>query len=197
LSTHALPRRMVLADVIPGARVRDALLVLGGAGLMALLAQVSIPLHGTPVPITGQTLAVVLCGAALGANRGVLAMTLYALAGLVLPVYADGDQGWHVISGANGGYIIGFILATYVIGRLAELGSDRTVLIAFVSFCAGQLIVFGIGVPWLKVSADLDWGTAIHGGFTVFIVGGLIKAAIAAIAVPSAWQLVRKIDRKA
>jgi biotin transport system substrate-specific component len=188
---------MVLADVIPGARVRDALLVIGGAGLMALLAQVSIPLAGTPVPITGQTLGVVLCGAALGANRGVLAMTLYAFAGLFLPVYADGNQGWSVISGASGGYIFGFILATYVIGRLAELGTDRKVLIAFVSFCAGQLIVFGIGVPWLKVSTDMSWADAIHGGFTVFIVGGLIKAAIAAIAVPSAWHLVRKIDRKA
>ncbi|MCW3006620.1 MAG: biotin transporter BioY [Solirubrobacterales bacterium] len=188
---------MVLADVIPGARVRDALLIIGGAALMALLAQISIPLAGTPVPITGQTLGVVLCGAALGANRGVIAMTLYALAGLVLPVYADGHQGWSVISGASGGYIIGFIVATYVIGRLAELGSDRKVLIAFVSFCAGQLIVFGVGVPWLKVSAGLDWGTAIHGGFTVFIVGGLIKAAVAAIAVPSAWHLVRKVDKKA
>jgi biotin transport system substrate-specific component len=188
---------MVLADVIPGARVRDALLVIGGAGLMALLAQVSIPLHGTPVPITGQTLGVVLCGAALGANRGVTAMALYALVGLMLPVYADGEQGWSVLTGASGGYIFGFILATYVIGRLAELGSDRKVLLAFVSFCAGQLIVFGIGVPWLKVSTDMDWGTAIHGGFTVFIVGGLIKAAIAAVAVPSAWHLVRKLDGKA
>jgi biotin transport system substrate-specific component len=188
---------MVLADVIPGARVRDALLVLGGTALMALLAQVSIPLHGTPVPITGQTLGVVLCGAALGANRGVIAMSLYALVGLMLPVYADGEHGWSVLSGASGGYIFGFILATYVIGRLAELGTDRKVLLAFVSFCAGQLIVFGIGVPWLKFSTDMDWGTAIHGGFTVFIVGGLIKAAIAAVAVPSAWHLVRKLDGKA
>jgi biotin transport system substrate-specific component len=188
---------MVLADVIPGARVRDALLVIGGAGLMALLAQISIPLAGTPVPITGQTLGVVLCGAALGANRGVLAMTLYVALGLVLPVYADGGQGPEIIWGASGGYLIGFIIATYAIGRLAELGGDRKVLIAFASFCVGQLIVFGIGVPWLKVSADLDWGTAIHGGFTVFIIGGLIKAAVAAIAVPSAWHLVRKVDRKA
>lgn len=187
---------MVLADVIPGARVRDALLIVGGAGLMALLAQVSIPLHGTPVPITGQTLGVVLCGAALGANRGVLAMMLYAVVGLFAPIYADGEHGWSVISGASGGYIIGFILATYVIGWLAERGGDRKVLVAFLSFCAGQLIVFGIGVPWLKFSTDMDWSTAIHGGFTVFIVGGLIKAAIAALVVPSAWHLVRKADGK-
>jgi biotin transport system substrate-specific component len=196
LSTYAVPRRMVLADALPGARVRDALLVIGGAGLMALLAQVSIAVPGTPVPITGQTLGVVLCGAALGANRGVLAMGLYLVLGLFAPVYADGAHGASVIWGANGGYLIGFVVATYVIGRLAELGEDRRFLTAFVSFCAGQLIVFGIGVPWLKVSADMDWSTAIHAGFTVFIVGGLVKAAIAAIALPSAWHLVGKVDRK-
>ena len=97
--------------------------------------------------------------------------------GLFLPVYADGGSGFDVIWGASGGYLIGFIVATYVIGLMAERGADRKVLTAFVAFVAAQLIVFGIGVPWLKVSADLTWGDAIHSGFTIFILGGLIKAA--------------------
>lgn len=193
---------MVLADALPGARVRDAALVLGGALFMVLMAQISIPVPPSPVPITGQTLGVVVCGAALGANRGVLAMMLYVAMGLVLPVYADGASGPGVISGATGGYLIGFIVATYAIGYLSERGGDRKVLVAFATFCVGQLIVFGIGVPWLKVWGDanlpggMGWSTAIHDGFTLFIVGGLIKAAVAAIAVPSAWHLVRKVDGK-
>jgi biotin transport system substrate-specific component len=187
---------MVLADALPGARVRDAVLVLAGALFMVLMAQISIPVPPSPVPITGQTLGVVVCGAALGANRGVLAMALYVAMGLVLPVYADGASGPDVIWGATGGYLIGFIIATYAVGYLAERGSDRKVLTAFAAFCVGQLIVFGIGVPWLKVSADMSWATAVHDGFSIFIVGGLIKAAVAAIAVPSAWHLVRKVDGK-
>jgi biotin transport system substrate-specific component len=187
---------MVLADALPGARVRDVALVLAGALFMALMAQISIHVPGSPVPITGQTLGVVACGAALGANRGVLAMLLYVAMGLVLPVYADGAHGPEIIWGATGGYLIGFILATYVIGFLAERGGDRKVLVAFVSFCLGQLIVFGIGVPWLKVSADMTWSSAIHDGFTIFIIGGLIKAAVGAVVVPSAWHLVRKIDAR-
>jgi biotin transport system substrate-specific component len=187
---------MVLADALPGARARDAALVLAGALFMVLMAQISIPVPGSPVPITGQTLGVVACGAALGANRGVLAMLLYVAMGLVLPVYADGASGPDVIWGATGGYLIGFIIATYAVGYLAERGGDRKILIAFASFCVGQLIVFGIGVPWLKVATGYDWSQTIHDGFTIFIVGGLIKAAVAAIVVPSAWYLVRKVDER-
>ncbi len=197
MSTHALPRPTVLADALPGARTRDALLVLGGALFMVLMAQISIQVPPSPVPITGQTLGVVVLGGALGANRGVLAMALYVVLGLFLPVYADGASGPDVIWGATGGYLVGFVLATYVVGRLAELGAAQRPAIAFAAFCAGQLIVFGIGVPWLKVSVGMDWSTAIHDGFTIFIVGGIVKALVAAIAVPSAWRLVRKVDERA
>jgi biotin transport system substrate-specific component len=196
LSTHAVPRRMVLADALPGHRVRDAALVLGGALLMALLAQIAIDVQPSPVPITGQTLGVVLCGAALGANRGGLSLLLYAVMGLALPVYAEGSSGPSVISGSSGGYIIGFILAAYAVGWLSERGADRRVLAAFAAFCVGQLLVFGIGVPWLKVSADMDWSTAIHDGFSIFLVGGLVKAIVGAVVLPSAWQLVRRVDRR-
>lgn len=193
-SSLALPRRAVLADALPGARARDLALVVAGALFMVLMTQIAIPVPGSPVPITGQTLAVVTCGAALGATRGSLAMLLWATAGLFLPVYSDGGSGLAHITGASGGYIIGFIVAAYAVGYLAERGADRKVAIAFASFVIGQLIVFGIGVPWLKVSAGMAWPEAIHDGFTIFIVGGLIKAAVAAAVIPSAWHLVRRAD---
>jgi biotin transport system substrate-specific component len=94
-----LPRGAVLADVLPGARVRDAILVFGGALLTALLAQIAIMVPPSPVPVTGQTLAVVLVGATLGARRGAVALTLYLALGLLLPFYADGSSGWHVVWG--------------------------------------------------------------------------------------------------
>ena len=199
MSTAAIAARrrpLVLADVLPATRVRDIALVCAGALLTVLGAQISIPIPPSPVPVTGQTLAVVIAGASLGMRRGAASQLLYVLLGLALPVYADGASGPDVIWGATGGYLVGFVLAAALIGRLAELGADRQVAVAFVAFCAGQLAVFGIGVPWLKVSADLSWSTAIHDGFAIFIVGGLIKAALAAGLVPAAWRAVHRIDSR-
>jgi len=189
-------RPLVLADALPGARVRDAVLVVAGALLTVLGAQIAIPIPPSPVPVTGQTLAVVIAGAALGARRGAASQLLYVLLGLALPVYADGASGPDVLWGATGGYLVGFVVAAALIGKAAELGADRRPLLAFVTFCAGQLAVFGIGVPWLKVATDMSWGDAIHNGFAIFIVGGLIKAAVAAGVTPSAWRLVRRVDAR-
>src|SRR3954463_10544343 len=114
--THALPRREVLADVLPGALVRDVVLVVSGALLTALFAQIAIDVPPSPVPITGQTLAVGLVGATLGMRRGASSLTLYVLLGLFLPFYADGESGWSVVWGASGGYLIGFIFAAGFVG---------------------------------------------------------------------------------
>jgi biotin transport system substrate-specific component len=189
MSSVALDRPLVLADAIP---VRDVVLVAAGAGLTVLGAQVAIPIPPSPVPVTGQTLAVVVAGAALGARRGALSQLLYVLLGLLLPVYADGASGPEVIWGATGGYLVGFIAAAYAIGWLAERGRDRKVLTAFLSFVAGQAIVFGIGVPWLWLSTGMEWGDAVHGGFVIFIIGGLMKAALAGLITPAAWRYVRR-----
>ncbi|WP_228430749.1 biotin transporter BioY [Baekduia soli] len=198
MSTVALNPRAtaagVLADILPGTRVRDALLVASGAGLTALGAQISIPVPPSPVPITGQTLAVVIAGAALGARRGIASQLLYVLLGLLLPVYADGASGAHVVWGSSGGYLVGFVVAAGLIGLAAEHGADRRPLLAALTFAAGQLAVFAIGVPWLKVAADLSWGDAIHYGFTVFIFGGIVKAVLAGVVTPSAWRLARRVD---
>jgi biotin transport system substrate-specific component len=194
-ATHALPRGAVLADVLPGARVRDAILVISGALLTALFAQISIDVPPSPVPITGQTLAVGLVGATLGMRRGMASLALYVLMGLFLPFYADGDSGWHVVWGASGGYLVGFIFAAAFVGWMAEHGADRSPLLAFVTFVIGQLIIFVPGLIVLKISVDESWSWTIHNGFSIFIVGGLVKALIGAIALPSAWRLVRRFER--
>jgi biotin transport system substrate-specific component len=192
----ALPRHAVLADALPGARVRDAALVIGGALLTALFAQIAIDVPGSPVPITGQTLAVGLVGATLGARRGASSLGLYAVLGMFLPFYADGESGWDVVWGASGGYIVGFVFAAAAIGWLAERGADRVVLYAFLAFVVGQLIIFAFGLVGLKLAADESWSWTIHNGFVIFIFGGLVKAAIGAVALPSAWRLVRKVEER-
>jgi biotin transport system substrate-specific component len=194
--SHAIaaapPQPRVLADLFSRTRARDAALVVAAALLTALCAQISIPIPGDPVPITGQTFAVLLTGAALGANRGALGQLLYVALGLVgLPFYADGDSGWTVVSGATGGYLIAFPIAAYVVGKLAELRMDRNPVKAVVPFTVGSLIVFAIGVPWLAVSADLSLARAIELGFVPFIPGGIVKALLAAGLLPTAWRLLR------
>ncbi len=195
-SASAVNPRLVLADAIPGARVRDAALVLTGVALMSGLAQVAIPLQGSPVPITGQTLGVGLIGATLGMRRGVITMLLYVLAGLFLPVFSDGGQGIDRIIGANGGYILGFVVATGVIGWLAERGADRKVVTTFLAFVVAQVVVFAFGLAGLKIALSESWAWTIHNGFTVFIIGGLIKAALGGLALPGAWQAVRRFEGK-
>jgi biotin transport system substrate-specific component len=191
---HSPARHVVLADLAAGTRLRTLALVVGGAALTAVAAQIAIPIPPSPVPVTAQTLAVLLAGAALGARRGAASQALYLLAGLFLPVYSDGGQGLSHVWGATGGYLVGFVLAAYVIGLLAERGADRRVLSAFAIFVAGQVIVFGIGVPWLMVATGMDLATALHHGFAIFIVGGLFKAGAGGLLVPSAWRLARRIE---
>src|SRR3954471_4834476 len=149
-ATHALPGRRVLADVLPGALVRDIVLVVSGALLTALFAQISIDVPPSPVPITGQTLAVGLVGATLGMRRGAASLALYVLLGLLLPFYADGDSGWHVVWGASGGYLVGFVFAAAFVGWMAERGASRSVALGFVAFVVGQLIIFAFGLAGLK-----------------------------------------------
>jgi biotin transport system substrate-specific component len=190
------PFRPVLADVLPGARARDALLVSGAALFTALLAQVAIPVAGSPVPITGQTLAVVVTAAALGPARGVAAQALYLVLGAVgLPFYSDASGGIDVVFGATGGYLLGFLPAALLIGLAARQGQDRRVSRALLLFLAGQIVIFAVGVPWLAVAADLSAATALEKGFYPFVFGGVVKAILAAVLLPGAWRLVRSADR--
>jgi biotin transport system substrate-specific component len=194
-STLALdPRaeRRVLADLIRvplGAKARDVALIVGGAGLTGLAAQISIPVHGSPVPVTGQTFGVLLVGAALGARRGAASMALYLLAGFVgVPWFAGATSA--SIHLATLGYLVGFILAGALVGRLAERGADRSPWRTAVTMAAGNVVVYACGVPYLAWSAHLPMSEAVHYGLTVFLLGDALKILLAAGLLPGAWKFV-------
>jgi biotin transport system substrate-specific component len=185
-------RPVVLADLIPGGRVRDAIVVLSAAGLTGLCAQVSIHTPLSPVPFTLQTFAVLLTGAALGSVRGVLAMLLYLIAGgLGLPWFAHGTAGW---GGPSFGYLLGFVVAAAVVGRLSERRADRHVLSTAAQFGIGSVLVYLIGAGWLAHELQLSAGRAFELGVRPFLVTDAIKAALAALALPGAWRLVSARD---
>jgi biotin transport system substrate-specific component len=187
-----LRRPVVLADLLPGALVRDILLVVGAAGFVGALAQISIHLSFTPVPVTGQTLGVLLAGTALGSRRGAAAMALYALAGIAgVPWFAGHTSGW---AGASFGYIIGFFLAAALCGLLAERRADRSVLRSLPSMLAGEVVIYAAGLTWLALYAHLGPAATISEGLTPFMAGDAIKAVIAAGLLPAAWRLAGRRD---
>ena len=166
---------------------RDGLLIIGFTLLTALFARISVPLEFTPVPITGQTLAVLLTGAALGSWRGASTMTLYLAAGSWLPFYAGGASGyfWGL---ASGGYLVGFIPAAFLVGYLAERGWDRRVWI-ILAMLLGNVVLYIPGL--LQLSFFVPRDRVLELGLYPFIPGDLIKLYIASLAVPSAWALLR------
>ena len=172
-------------------RVRHIALVAIGVLLIALGAKVSIHLPDNPVPITGQTFGVLVAGGALGFRRGIAAAAIYVLLGVVgLPFFAFGDAGIQILWGARGGYLIGFIVAAAIVGRLAELGWDRNILGAIGAMLIANAAIYVIGVPWLAVTAGYGPEEAIQKGFLSFVVGDAIKLALAAAAFPVAWWFV-------
>lgn len=188
-----LPRRgvaPVLADLIPGARVRDAALVLSGTALLAVAAQVAIPLWFTPVPLTLATFAVLLNGAALGPVRGGLSVLLYLAAGTAgVPIFAEHGSGWAF---ASFGYVIGYLLAAVAVGALARRRADRSFAATAGMACAATVIVYAAGVPWLMAYAHVGLGSGMSLGVYPFLVGDAIKAVAAAALLPATWKLVQK-----
>lgn len=206
MSLAAPVRRPVLADLItrPSERARafalDASLVVAGAALVAVLAQVEVPLW--PVPITGQTLGVVVVGAALGARRGAAALLTYLVAGLAgLPIFAGFTGTIAAVAKPSFGFIIGFVFAAFVAGWVAERAWDRKPALAFVGFVAASIVPFLFGVPYMAFilnvvgGAELGLAEILAFGLWPFIVGGLVKAGIAALLIPAAWAGVRAADR--
>jgi biotin transport system substrate-specific component len=182
------PRPLVLADLLPGTLVRDVLLVIGAAGFVGALAQISIHLSFTPVPITGQTLGVLVAGTALGSKRGTIAIALYGLGGVVgIPWFADHSSGY---VGSSFGYVIGFAFCAALCGFLAERGADRSLLKSIPAMVAGEVLLYAIGVTWLAVSLHVGAAKAISLGLTPFLAGDAVKAALAAGLLPAAWKLV-------
>lgn len=166
---------------------RDFALVVGGSLLIALTAQVEFPLPFTPVPVTGQTFGVLICGAALGSRRGLAATALYLLEGAIgLPFFAGGAFGWARLLGPTGGYLLGFLLAAYFSGKVAERAKDRTVATAIPAFLVAQLCIYGVGMPWLGFLTGFD-GIWMK-GFLPFIPGLIVKSVAAGLVLPAAWK---------
>jgi biotin transport system substrate-specific component len=188
--------RPTLADrVISRSLATDMVLVAAGAALTAGAAQLAIPLW--PVPITMQTLAVLLVGSTLGATRGAASMALYLVLGAVgLPVYSDASSGFGVLFGSSGGYIIGFVFAAALTGWLAQRNWDKKFLGAAVSFLAGTVVTFAFGLIGLQLALGGTLAQTLEWGLYPFIIGGIIKAAIAAALIPGSWKLVNWLDSR-
>jgi biotin transport system substrate-specific component len=174
--------------------ITDALMVLAGTGFVAAAAQISIALPFTPVPITGQTFAVVLVGASLGSARGTASLMLYLWLGVAgAPIYAHHDSGWAVITSATGGYIVGFVLAAALTGLLAERGWDKRFSSSVGAMLTGNVVIYLVGLPWLAVALDTDLEKTLEYGLYPFVPGDMFKLYLAAAALPMAWRIVRRL----
>lgn len=189
MSTTTAPLgRPVLADLIPGARLRDTALVLAGLAFLIIAGQIAIPLWFTPVPLSLATFAVLLSGATLGPTRAALSTMLYlALGAAGAPIFADHASGW---SFASFGYIMGYVPAAIVVGLLARRRADRSMLSTVATACLGSLLIYAAGLPWLIAFLDVDLATGLELGVYPFLVGDAVKALAAALLLPAAWKLV-------
>jgi biotin transport system substrate-specific component len=186
----------VLAEAVwPHATlVRDVLLVVTGSLLIALAAQIAVPWW--PVPLTGQTFAVLLVGATLGSRRGAASLLTYLGMGAAgLPVFAPNkagliNDGVARFAGPTGGYLIGFLVAAFVVGWLCERGWDRHILTAAAAMLIGNVIIYLFGLPWLAQFTGIEGVFA--NGLIPFIPGDLAKLVMAALALPAGWALVNR-----
>ncbi len=174
----------VLADLLPGSRVRDAVLVTVFAAVIGLSAQLAVPLPFTPVPVTGQTFAVLLGAAALGAGRATLGTSLYLVLGVAGVPWFTGT------GGASFGYIVGFVAAALIVGRLARLGNDRTVARTVVLMVVGNLAIYVFGATGLALVLGVGLGEALALGVVPFLIGDAVKVALATALLPATWRLV-------
>lgn len=199
MSTTALTVRkpQVLADLVVGSAVREIALVVGYAGFIGLFAQISFHLSFTPVPITGQTFAVLLGAASLGWARAGAGSILYAIAGVVgVPWFAGGSDGWHVAVSPSFGYILSYVLCSVVIGLLAKKGLDRNFFGTALTMAIGSAIIYAIGVTWLAFAIHVSATKAIELGMLPFLPGDLLKLVLAAIILPTAWYRVNKFSNR-
>ena len=182
--------RPIAFVVLPGSLLWKLVLVLAGSGLIALAAQVRFPLPFSPVPVTGQTFAVLLVGAALG-RLGVASVIAYLIEGAGgLPVFAGGTTGVATITGQTGGYLIGFALAAAIVGSAAERGWDRHLATALAAMFLGEVAIYVCGLAWLaRFALPVP---LLDAGLIPFIPGDLFKMVLATVALPGAWRLVRR-----
>lgn len=193
MSSTALVPSLVRPSSRVAALAADAVLVAMGVTLIALSAQVVIHLPWTPVPVTGQTFAVLLVGGAYGATRGFSTMLAYlVIGGLGVGVFADQSSGWDVLrlSSATGGYLVGMLVAATVVGWLADRGWDRNAVRSFPAMVLGNVIIYAFGATWLAHALSLTASQAWDLGVKPFLWGDAIKILLAAGLLPLAWRLV-------
>lgn len=184
LTSTVLPRTSALTK---------ALLVTGGALFLGLLAQISIPVPGSPVPVTGQTLGVLLLATAYGANMGLATFALYLAIGFAgAPVFAEQGYGFEKFVGPTGGYLAGMLIASWVLGALAGRKWDQKLFSAISAMLIGDLIIFSAGLIWLQHFTGKDWAWSFGAGLTPFIFGEVLKIAIAGTSLPTVWKFVAR-----
>jgi biotin transport system substrate-specific component len=189
MSANLLTLRSVIAP--RSSALTHALFIVGGTAFIAVMAQVSLPVPGSPVPVTGQTLAVLLVGTTYGARLGVATFSTYLLAGIAgAPIFAGGTYGIDRVLGATGGYLFGMLLASAVLGFLAERRADQKFSTSFPALLLGNLIIFSFGLTWLHFSLDLTWAKTFSMGLTPFILGEALKIAIVATSLPLIWRKI-------
>jgi biotin transport system substrate-specific component len=178
--------------IVPGEGIlRDIALIGAGSAFVATLAQISIPLPFSPVPITGQTLAVLLVGAVLGSKRGAIALMAYLAEGIIgIPVFAGGTGGIGRLLGPTGGYLVGFIASSYLVGLLSERGWDKSYRGSVLAMVVGNAAIYLFGIPWLIATTGVSLKGAIFMGFLPFIPGDALKLLIASGAMPVAWRII-------
>jgi biotin transport system substrate-specific component len=192
VSAHAAPATLVPRQGL----LADSALVLGGTGLVAAAAQVSVSLPFTPVPITGQTFAVVLVGTALGTVRGFASLFLYLWLGVAgAPIYAHHDHGWSVVTSASGGYLVGFVLAAAFTGFMAERRADRRLSSSISSMLTANVLIYLVGLPWLAIVLDTNLEKTLEYGLYPFVPGDIFKLYLAAALLPGAWRIVDRVRR--
>lgn len=176
------------------ALLKDGALVVGASLLMALAAKASIHVPFSPIPFTLQTLVVMLVAATLGSRRGALAMLLYLAEGASgLPVFASGGGFMYLILSPSAGYLWSYPIAAFVVGYLCERGLDRKLSTSILAMLPGTVIIYALGVPWLAVVAHLTLPQALVAGMLPYIPFDLAKIVIAAILMPVAWMLIRRV----
>ncbi len=186
------------ATVFPrSSALTQALFVVGGIGFIALLAQISIPVPGSPVPVTGQTLAVLLIGTTYGARLGFITFASYLLAGIAgAPIFAhsatSANHGIARLTGATGGYLVGMLVASLLLGYLADRKADQKFTTSFPALLLGDLVIFTFGLTWLHSSLDMTWAQTFKAGFTPFILGEALKIAITATSLPLVWRRISR-----
>ena len=168
-------------------------MILTGTVFLAVMAQISFPIPGSPVPFTGQTLGVLLLGTAYGAGLGFSTIAFYLLMGMAgAPIFSSGTSGIERIAGPTGGYLVGMLLSSLVLGALAGRKWDQKIKTVIPTMIIGNSIIFAIGLLWLHQYTGQTWLWTFEKGFTPFIFGEIIKIAIASTALPAVWKYVSK-----